>query len=134
MARKLRRIGVGLVWNAYAKQSGCCAIRLAERPQYWEGVASRPITDCKVVAAILSAAGFCYARSSITTAEWEWNMPWIAERAAEISWDRLQALMDETVAEARERICSKPKRVLLLPPDITRMHSGAGKLTEMLYN
>ena len=61
-------------------------------------------------------------------------MPWIAERAAEISWDRLQGLMEQTVAEARRRICAKPKRVLLLPPDITRMHSGAGRLTEMLYN
>jgi len=61
-------------------------------------------------------------------------MPWIAERAAEISWDRLQKLMEQTVAEARQRICAKPKRVLLLPPDITRMHSGAGRLTEMLYN
>ena len=61
-------------------------------------------------------------------------MPWIAERAAEISWDRLQALMEQTVAEARRRICARPKRVLLLPPDITRMHSGAGRLTEILYN
>jgi len=60
-------------------------------------------------------------------------MPWITERAAEISWPRLQQLMDQTVAEARRRICAKPKRVLLLPPDITRMHSGAGRLTEMLY-
>jgi nickel-dependent lactate racemase len=60
-------------------------------------------------------------------------MPWISERAAEISWDRLQALMENTAAEARRRICARPKRVLLLPPDITRMHSGAGKLTEMLY-
>ena len=61
-------------------------------------------------------------------------MPWITERADEISWDRLQTLMEQTVAEARRRICAKPKRVLLLPPDITRMHSGAGRLTEMLYN
>lgn len=61
-------------------------------------------------------------------------MPWITERADEISWDRLTALMEQTVAEARRRICAKPKRVLLLPPDITRMHSGAGKLTEILYN
>ncbi len=61
-------------------------------------------------------------------------MPWITERAPEISWDRLQQLMEETVAEARKRICAKPKRVLLLPPDITRMHSGAGRLTEILYN
>jgi nickel-dependent lactate racemase len=60
-------------------------------------------------------------------------MPWIAERAAEISWDRLQTLMEQTVAEARRRICDRPKRVLLLPPDITRMHSGAGRLTEILY-
>ena len=60
-------------------------------------------------------------------------MPWISERAAEISWDRLQTLMEQTVAEARRRICARPKRVLLLPPDITRMHSGAGRLTEMLY-
>ena len=61
-------------------------------------------------------------------------MPWIAERAAEISWERLQGLMEQTVAEARRRICARPKRVLLLPPDITRMHSGAGRLTEILYN
>jgi nickel-dependent lactate racemase len=62
------------------------------------------------------------------------RMPWIAERATEISWDRLQGLMEQTVAEARQRICERPKRVLLLPPDITRMHSGAGRLTEILYN
>jgi len=61
-------------------------------------------------------------------------MPWLAEKSAEISWDRLHALMEQTVAEARRRICARPKRVLLLPPDITRMHSGAGKLTEILYN
>ncbi|MDR2761725.1 MAG: lactate racemase domain-containing protein [Planctomycetaceae bacterium] len=34
---------------------------------------------------------------------------------------------------ARERICRNPKRVLLLPPDITRAHSGAGYITEELY-
>src|SRR5262249_61034127 len=60
-------------------------------------------------------------------------MPWIAERANEISWDGLQRLMEQTVAEARRRINPRPKRVLLLPPDITRMHSGAGRLTEILY-
>jgi nickel-dependent lactate racemase len=60
-------------------------------------------------------------------------MPWIVERDAEITWDRLQTLMEQTVSEARRRISPKPKRVLLLPPDITRMHSGAGRLTEMLF-
>jgi nickel-dependent lactate racemase len=34
---------------------------------------------------------------------------------------------------AREQICRNPKRVLLLPPDITRAHSGAGYITEELY-
>ncbi|MCC7084385.1 MAG: DUF2088 domain-containing protein [Pirellulales bacterium] len=61
-------------------------------------------------------------------------MPWITERGPEIAWPQLHQLMEQTVAEARRRICARPKRVLLLPPDITRMHSGAGKLTEILYN
>jgi nickel-dependent lactate racemase len=60
-------------------------------------------------------------------------MPWITETDAEISWDRMQELMRETVAEARRRFTAQPKRVLLLPPDITRMHSGAGRVTEILY-
>jgi nickel-dependent lactate racemase len=60
-------------------------------------------------------------------------MPWISERSGEIPWSRLHTLMEQTVAEARRRICAQPKRVLLLPPDITRMHSGAGRLTEILY-
>ncbi len=42
-------------------------------------------------------------------------------------------LMERTAVEARRRICPRPKRVLLLPPDITRAHSGAGRLTELLY-
>lgn len=35
--------------------------------------------------------------------------------------------------EAKRRICRNPRRVLLLPPDITRAHSGAGFITEELY-
>lgn len=61
-------------------------------------------------------------------------MPWFSEASTSISWDRLHDLMRLTVAEARKRICETPKRVLLLPPDITRMHSGSGRLTEMLYD
>jgi nickel-dependent lactate racemase len=60
-------------------------------------------------------------------------MPWIAESADEIPWPRLEDLMRETVAQARRRICASPRRALLLPPDITRAHSGAGRLTEILY-
>ena len=60
-------------------------------------------------------------------------MPWISEQAERIDADHLERLMGQTLAEARRRICAKPKRVLLLPPDLTRMHSGAGRLTEILY-
>jgi nickel-dependent lactate racemase len=60
-------------------------------------------------------------------------MPWITERSDEITWPRLSELVAETISEARRRLCQKPNRVLLLPPDITRMHSGAGRLTEMFY-
>ena len=61
-------------------------------------------------------------------------MPWFSEKADAISRERLDQLMEQTVAEAKSRICGTSKRVLLLPPDITRMHSGAGFLTETLYN
>lgn len=60
-------------------------------------------------------------------------MPWIAERAGRISRERLEELTAQVVAETRKRIAPRPKRVLLLPPDITRAHSGAGDVTAMLY-
>jgi nickel-dependent lactate racemase len=60
-------------------------------------------------------------------------MPWIAEKADTITAARMEQLVAQTAAEARQRICAKPKRVLLLPPDITRAHSGAGRVTELLY-
>jgi len=49
-------------------------------------------------------------------------------------WVRLDELIQRTAEEARTRICAHPKRVLLLPPDVTRMHSGVGRLTEGLYH
>ena len=61
-------------------------------------------------------------------------MPWFSEKADRIPAQRLESLMEQTIAEARRRICRQPRRVLLLPPDITRAHSGAGRLTEVLYN
>ncbi len=60
-------------------------------------------------------------------------MPWIAEKADTITTPRMEELVAQTAAEARRRICARPKRVLLLPPDITRAHSGAGRVTELLY-
>jgi len=60
-------------------------------------------------------------------------MPWFSEKSDQITPKRLEALMEQTAEEARRRICARPKRVLLLPPDITRAHSGAGRLTELLY-
>lgn len=60
-------------------------------------------------------------------------MPWIAQQAEHFSPQQLEQLVRRTLDEARERICAKPRRVLLLPPDITRAHSGAGRITEILY-
>jgi nickel-dependent lactate racemase len=60
-------------------------------------------------------------------------MPWFKEKSDGISLARQEELMRQTAEEAKKRLSAKPKRVLLLPPDITRAHSGAGRLTEMLY-
>lgn len=59
---------------------------------------------------------------------------WISETAPALSRDRVLQLTRAALDEARQRISAKPKRVLLLPPDITRMHSGAGWITEAFYN
>ncbi len=60
-------------------------------------------------------------------------MPWFSEKSERITAQRVEELMAQTAAEARSRICAEPKRVLLLPPDITRAHSGVGRMTELLY-
>jgi nickel-dependent lactate racemase len=60
-------------------------------------------------------------------------MPWFSEKSDQISPQRISELMERTVEEVRRQICCHPKRVLLLPPDITRAHSGAGRMTELLY-
>jgi len=60
-------------------------------------------------------------------------MPWIKEEGF---FDREQILKFTTqlVCETEARICKSPKKVLLLPPDITRAHSGAGWITNALYH
>lgn len=61
-------------------------------------------------------------------------MPWFVEHASEIVRPRVEELTLRACEEARERICRDPQRVLLLPPDITRMHSGSGWVTEIMYD
>jgi nickel-dependent lactate racemase len=60
-------------------------------------------------------------------------MPWFTESAPSINRSRVEELVKRAVEEAKNRICKEPRRVLLLPPDITRMHSGAGWITECFY-
>ncbi len=61
-------------------------------------------------------------------------MPWISEQSNHLSQEQILQIVRQAVEEARRRICPSPKRVLLLPPDITRMHSGSGWITEAFYN
>jgi nickel-dependent lactate racemase len=60
-------------------------------------------------------------------------MPWFTESAPSISRVRVLELVRRALEEAKSRICKSPRRVLLLPPDITRMHSGSGWITEAFY-
>ncbi len=59
-------------------------------------------------------------------------MTWFAAEG-QLSREKIVELVHRAAEEARERICKDPKRVLLLPPDITRAHSGAGWITEEFY-
>ena len=60
-------------------------------------------------------------------------MPWFYEESEEISVQKKEELMEHLLEEAKKKITKDFKRVLLLPPDFTRYHSGSGELTEMLY-
>jgi nickel-dependent lactate racemase len=61
-------------------------------------------------------------------------MTWFADIAQEISREKIEELTERAALAALAKICAYPKRVLLLPPDITRAHSGAGFITEKLYH
>ena len=61
-------------------------------------------------------------------------MPWFWREAEELSRAEMDALALRLLEEARGRIGKELCRVLLLPPDLTRAHSGSGKITETLYN
>jgi len=60
-------------------------------------------------------------------------MPWFTVEADAIAEQQIHEAARRLVAEAQERIAPSLKRVLLLPPDLTRAHSGAGKVTEWIY-
>ena len=46
-----------------------------------------------------------------------------------ISDDELRVLVHQTI----EKSGKQPKKMLLLPPDHTRLNSRAGRITEMIY-
>lgn len=60
-------------------------------------------------------------------------MPWFMKEADEISQSEIEALALRLVDEARTRFGRPLTRVLLLPPDLTRAHSGVGRITETIY-
>jgi nickel-dependent lactate racemase len=60
-------------------------------------------------------------------------LPWFSIEEDALSSQQIAEACTRLIAEARTRIGSDLKRVLLLPPDLTRAHSGAGRITELLY-
>lgn len=60
-------------------------------------------------------------------------MPWFYEESDYINEQRKKELMERFLHQARERISKKFKKVLIIPPDLTRYQSGAGYLAETLY-
>ncbi len=61
-------------------------------------------------------------------------MPWFTHEAPSISRETIKELCTRLLDEARTRLNSPLQRVLLLPPDLTRAHSGAGWITEIFYH
>ena len=59
-------------------------------------------------------------------------MTWFS-KTGKLSREDVLELTRKAAAAALEKICTKPQKVLLLPPDITRAHSGAGWITEEFY-
>jgi nickel-dependent lactate racemase len=60
-------------------------------------------------------------------------MPWFTVEGEALTREQILACVERLLEEARTRLKREPKRVLLLPPDLTRAHSGAGWITEALY-
>ena len=60
-------------------------------------------------------------------------MPWFHNEAPIITRPEIEALCQRLLDESQTRLGCDFRRVLLLPPDLTRAHSGAGWITETLY-
>ena len=60
-------------------------------------------------------------------------MPWFSVEADVLTEQQIKEAAQRLVEEAQHRIAPQLKRVLLLPPDLTRAHSGVGKITEWVY-
>jgi nickel-dependent lactate racemase len=61
-------------------------------------------------------------------------MSWFRVEAPHVSDRQIEEAVQNLLTESRRRINRDLKRVLLLPPDLTRAHSGAGRITELIYN
>ncbi len=60
-------------------------------------------------------------------------MPWFIHEEESIAPATLDRLTARLLQQAAERFHRRPRRALLLPPDLTRAHSGAGELTAALF-
>jgi nickel-dependent lactate racemase len=61
-------------------------------------------------------------------------MPWFSLQADSIPRAEVEAACQRLLDEVSTRLKPNLRRVLLLPPDLTRAHSGAGWITETIYN
>lgn len=63
------------------------------------------------------------------------DMTWFKDEERFLTRQRILTACDRLITEAQDRLkISKLRRVLLLPPDLTRAHSGVGWMTEHLYH
>jgi nickel-dependent lactate racemase len=59
-------------------------------------------------------------------------MTWFS-KTGKLNREDVLELTRKAAEAALNKICAKPEKVLLLPPDITRAHSGSGWITEEFY-
>src|ERR1700723_2481130 len=60
-------------------------------------------------------------------------VPWFSVEESALTQQQITDACTRLISEAHNRINPNLLRVLLLPPDLTRAHSGAGRITELLY-